>query len=451
MRRISLLALLIALITMGCTDGSITVNNAPPGATIELPAVGTTAEVGTEVRFRGVVSDAGTDPQDLRVSWTSSLAGDLWTGAPDADGVTEFTLDDLALGEHTIVLLVTDGAGGSGTAQRLVTVAEVANIAPGAPRIALDPPIPTTLEDLTVVLTEAVDPDDGPEPLTYEYTWSRNGAAVPELDGETTIPAAQTVTGDEWTVAVTAFDGLSSGPAAGASATVVCAAGGGETADCPGVTCLTVLQAGLSTGDGAYWLDPNATGTPFELDCDMTSDGGGWTGVGFVDADTHLAGVLAQEEGAQISGVDPVSGPFTQDEAGDHTAHYTFDFAAGYDAFYLAAWEVKAYAAPGFTSDLNPAWQQSDWAVADSCDDLVLGCGYGDVSFGDPAAAGPIASYGREVTEISMCLDCVLAYPASDRVEELPAGATGFRVGWGEGGGQFEGWYPWWSGAVYLR
>ena len=29
--------------------------------------------------------------------------------------------------------------------------------------------------------------------------------------------------------------------------------------------------------------------------------------------------------------------------------------------------------------------------------------------------------------------------------------APGLRIGWGEGGGQVEGWYPWYSGTLYVR
>ena len=88
-------------------------------------------------------------------------------------------------------------------------------------------------------------------------------------------------------------NGCSPNPcASGVTCTDVAAPGTGFTCGaCPtgttgnGVTCTAlgtckaIKDAGLSTGDGIYQLDPDGPGgvAPYSAYCDMTTDGGGWT------------------------------------------------------------------------------------------------------------------------------------------------------------------------------
>ncbi|XP_022800019.1 uncharacterized protein LOC111337899 [Stylophora pistillata] len=44
----------------------------------------------------------------------------------------------------------------------------------------------------------------------------------------------------------------------------------------PAKSCKDIRDSGDSPEDGEYWIDPEKTGNPLKVFCDMTTDGGGW-------------------------------------------------------------------------------------------------------------------------------------------------------------------------------
>ena len=49
----------------------------------------------------------------------------------------------------------------------------------------------------------------------------------------------------------------------------------GLESDCAAADCLEIIESDYTVGDGSYWLDLDGTAT--EMECDMSTDGGGWT------------------------------------------------------------------------------------------------------------------------------------------------------------------------------
>ena len=92
-----------------------------PVVQIDEPVDGTTLDLGTELLLRGTVSDDETPVEELGISWSSSVDGELSTAAADSSG-TASAAATLSAGIHTLTLTVTDSTGLIGADSVVVTV-----------------------------------------------------------------------------------------------------------------------------------------------------------------------------------------------------------------------------------------------------------------------------------------------------------------------------------------
>jgi cysteine-rich repeat protein len=137
----------------------------------------------------------------------------------------------------------------------------------------------------------------------------------------------------------------------------------------PGLSCKDILEKNGSQGNGKYWLDPGGVGgtSPFEADCDMTTDGGGWT---LIDGDLlNATGWLTFENvtGGGSPQLEWVSGnsfvltpyvgqPNCQSVAVRAVALLPWQFSE-----WFGEWAAKGAVADGQMDDTitNPPWGQT--------------------------------------------------------------------------------------------
>ncbi len=130
--------------------------------------------------------------------------------------------------------------------------------------------------ELVCTIDEESTDADG-DPITYTFDWDVDGSAFTDTDTTThegdTVPGEDVGFDEVWTCEVTPNDGEDDGESATATHESECAIG--SEAACPALDCNDLLLENPDAPSGIYWIQPLSD--VYEVQCNMDTDGGGWT------------------------------------------------------------------------------------------------------------------------------------------------------------------------------
>ncbi len=260
---------------------------------------------------------------------------------------------------------------------------------------------------------------------------------------------------------------------------------------------------GHTQTDDQYAIKPSGVSDAFQVKCNMSKDGGGWTRIkpsmartifnaepewfssnpgtekGFLDADNY--GFDSQTDKAYFQDYG-TGGVWNESPDGDkdgHTGFYDIDLGFEFQEFYLKDYEVMSWAGNGPPRDSASDGNGCSTDDTDGIDDIddtsefanfnwmnghPWGVGnedHGDIAFGTPADTGPAMSLRNQGVSTPNPAEGALfqgdkvttgeGVPDSSQQFSVNTSDSTFRIGAHEQGCQKEGWVPWNEGYIYVR
>lgn len=202
----------LALLAAGCTNDLVLggVDKAPV-VTILSPEDGDAYELLELVELAGAAED-GNATQELIITWTSSLDGELGGEPPDAEGITYLGVNDLTEGSHVLTLEALDAAGQLARDSVGITVGDGIIVAdPGPPTVVLQSPTDGAVvmrDDNVAIVGTIADAEDSHDLLVASLSDSVSGVlweGSPSATGSVTYDTTALSVGPH-TLTLTAVD-----------------------------------------------------------------------------------------------------------------------------------------------------------------------------------------------------------------------------------------------------
>jgi len=159
-------------------------------------------------------TDADGDPPGYTYQW--------YAGAFPLAGQVAATLIPAGQPAGTVLYCVVTPFDGQGSGTPVTSTTARVNTPPTAPVVSISPSSPGANDALVANIdVPSSDVDGGPSPITYNYAWSLDGNPQPAWNGVSMIPGTVTGTDEQWSVGVTASDGLEDSPTASFTVLVI--------------------------------------------------------------------------------------------------------------------------------------------------------------------------------------------------------------------------------------
>ena len=295
-------------------SATATVSNVPPSIST-LTLTPTSPDTNSLLTVAAVAVDPEGDPITLTYQWRVNGVLQPVTGT-ELDGSQYFTK-----GDFIAITVTPSDPTQSGTPTSATTT--ILNSAPTSASIAITPNSPVEGQDDLICDIQSPASDADGDSIDYIITWEVDGVAYPFGDTaspwvgpvstnwtDDTVPASDTIAGEEWTCAITPTDGTDDGAVTTASAVIQVGLTGWYwngaywyTSPSVGWSCdqlcayegLTFNQAGSQHSGNQvgfhFWPNKNNGGNWVEVECSSTDNNTNWGANGGVPSGswTHSA------------------------------------------------------------------------------------------------------------------------------------------------------------------